>query len=107
MNKPDHQVKIIGTRHGEKLYESLLSCEEMACAVDMGNYFRIPPDGRDLNYGKFIDQGDSKLTRTSQGDDYNSNNTAQLDTVQMQDLLLKLDGMKRIASGKTSFVEEC
>jgi len=107
LGKPEHPVNIIGTRHGEKLYEVLLSREEMACAEDMGQYFRIPPDGRDLNYEKFIDQGDAKLTRTSHTDDYNSNNTFQLDVVQMTQLLLRLEAMKRIACGQIASVEEC
>ena len=55
MGKPDHPVQVIGTRHGEKLYEALLSREEMACAEDMGDYFRVPADSRDLNYGKYVD----------------------------------------------------
>lgn len=64
LNKPDHPINVIGTRHGEKLYEALLSREEMACAEDMGDYFRVPPDLRDLNYSKFVEQGEEKsLTR--------------------------------------------
>jgi UDP-glucose 4-epimerase len=107
MGKPDHPVNIIGTRHGEKLYEALLSREEMACAEDMGDYFRIPPDGRDLNYGKFIDQGEARLTQTTHSDDYNSNNTPRLNVEQMKQLLLKLEGMQRIANGEMTTVEEC
>lgn len=72
MNKPEHPVHVMGTRHGEKLYEALLSTEEMACAEDMGDYFRVPPDGRDLNYAKFVEQGDQKLTKAEHGEDYNS-----------------------------------
>jgi UDP-glucose 4-epimerase len=107
MGKPEHPVNIIGTRHGEKLYETLLSREEMACAEDMGDYFRVPPDGRDLNYGKFVDQGETKLTLTSHGEDYNSHNTERLDVQGMKQLLLKLEGIKRIARGETATVEEC
>ena len=75
LNKPDHAINIIGTRHGEKLYEALLSREEMACAEDMGDYFRVPPDLRDLNYSKFVEQGEEKISHT---EDYNSHNTQRL-----------------------------
>jgi UDP-N-acetylglucosamine 4,6-dehydratase len=102
MGKPNHAINIIGTRHGEKLYEALLGREEMACAEDMGDYFRVPPDGRDLNYGKFVEQGDQKLTQTTHGDDYNSHNTTRLDVEGMKKLLLKLEGMQRIARGETT-----
>lgn len=107
MGKPEHPVNIIGTRHGEKLYEALLSREEIACAEDMGDYFRVPPDGRDLNYGKFVDQGESKLTMSARGEDYNSHNTMRLDVKGMTQLLLKLESMKRIACGEAATVEEC
>ena len=107
MGKPEHPVHIIGTRHGEKLYEALLSREEMACAEDMGDYFRVPPDGRDLNYGKFVDEGDQKLTQAEHGEDYNSHNTTRLDVDGMKRLLLKLEGMQRIARGEWDLVEEC
>jgi UDP-N-acetylglucosamine 4,6-dehydratase len=107
MGRPDHPVNIIGTRHGEKLYEVLLSREEMACAEDMGDYFRIPPDGRDLNYGKFIDQGEKKLTQAIHADDYNSHNTHRFNVEQMKQLLFKLEGMQRIARGDMVTVEEC
>ena len=107
MGKPAHAVNIIGTRHGEKLYEALLSREERACAEDMGDYFRVPADGRDLNYGKFVDQGEARLTQTTHGEDYNSHNTTRLDVDGMTQLLLKLEGMQRIARGETTTVEEC
>jgi UDP-N-acetylglucosamine 4,6-dehydratase/5-epimerase len=94
MGKPDHPVHVIGTRHGEKLYEALLSREEMACADDLGSYFRVPADGRDLNYAKFVEQGDQSLTRTSHGEDYNSHNTTRLDVEGMKQLLLKLEFMR-------------
>lgn len=106
LGKPDHPVHVIGTRHGEKLYEVLLGREEMACAEDVGNYFRIPPDGRDLNYGKFFDQGDKRLTQTSHGEDYNSHNTTRLDVEGMKALLLKLDFMRRIILGEDAVVQE-
>lgn len=97
MNQPDHQVCVIGTRHGEKLYEVLLSREERACAEDLGNYFRVPPDGRDLNYAKFVEQGEERITH---GEEYSSHNTQRLDVVAMRDLLLKLDFIQRIARGE-------
>lgn len=100
MNKPNHPVNIIGTRHGEKLYEALMGREELACAEDMGDYFRIPPDGRDLNYSKFVDQGEARLTETTHGEDYNSHNTTRLDVAGMKQLLLKLEFMRRVASGE-------
>ena len=106
MNKPDHPVHVMGTRHGEKLYEALLSREEMATAQDMGDYFRVPADGRDLNYAKFIDQGEQKLTQTAHGEDYNSHNTQRLDVEGMKRLLLKLDFMQKIARGEYAVAEE-
>jgi UDP-glucose 4-epimerase len=78
----------------------------MACAEDMGDYFRVPPDGRDLNYAKFFDQGDAHLTETTHGEDYNSHNTARLDLEGMTRMLLKLEGMQRIARGEVATVEE-
>lgn len=106
MGKQDHRVNIIGTRHGEKLYEALMGREEMACAEDMGDYFRVPPDGRDLNYSKFIDEGEAKLTETTHGEDYNSHNTTRLNVEGMKALLLKLDFMRRIAAGERVVAEE-
>lgn len=102
MQKPDHKVDVIGTRHGEKLYETLLSREEMAAAEDRGGYFRIPPDLRDLNYGKFVEEGEEKI---STYDDYNSHNTERLDTAGMKQLLMKLDFVQAIARGESP-VEE-
>jgi UDP-N-acetylglucosamine 4,6-dehydratase len=106
MGKPEHEVRCIGTRHGEKLCEALLGREEMACAVDMDDYFRIPPDGRDLNYAKFVEQGEQRLTQSSHGEDYNSHNTTQLDVAGMKALLLKLDFMQRIARGEHATAED-
>src|SRR3546814_18318673 len=83
----DLEVRSIGTRHGEKLFESLLSREERAVADDIGDYFRVPPDGRDLNYDKFFDQGEERLNH---GEEYNSHNTHRLDVEEMKTLLLKL-----------------
>lgn len=103
MGKPDHSINIIGTRHGEKLYEALLSREEMACAQDMGDYYRIPPDLRDLNYGKYVEYGEERISRS---EDYNSHNTDRLDTVGMEKLLLKLDFMRAIQRGEAAQPEE-
>jgi len=83
----DTAVKVIGTRHGEKLYETLVTREEMAKAIDMGDYYRIPCDTRDLNYNKFFDEGDEALSKI---EDYHSHNTARLDVEGMKQLLLKL-----------------
>lgn len=82
------EVKIIGTRHGEKLYETLVTREEMLRSEDMGNYFRIPCDSRDLNYDKFFTEGDDKISRM---EDYHSYNTRRLDVEGMKELLLKLN----------------
>jgi UDP-glucose 4-epimerase len=96
MGLPEHPVRTIGTRHGEKLFEVLLSREEMAAAEDLGEYFRIPPDLRDLNYGKFIEQGEIRI---SEATDYNSHNTTRLDVGGMQALLRKLRFMKAVQQG--------
>lgn len=103
VGKPEHPINIIGTRHGEKLYEALLSREEMACAEDRGEYFRIPPDLRDLNYGKYVEQGEEKISRT---EDYNSHNTERLDVSGMQQLLMKLTFMPAIQRGENIAAEE-
>lgn len=106
MKRPEHPVHVMGTRHGEKLYEALLSREEMACAQDMGDYYRVPPDGRDLNYAKFVEHGEQRLTQTAHGEDYNSHNTQRLDVAGMKQLLLKLDFMQRITRGEYAMTEE-
>lgn len=85
---PACELRLIGTRHGEKLYESLISREEMAHAQDMGDYYRIPADNRDLNYAKYFSEGEEKI---SQFDDYTSHNTHRLNIEQVKSLLLKLD----------------
>lgn len=87
----DATVRVIGTRHGEKLYESLLSREEMARATDMGRYFCVPADDRDLNYNKYFVEGETQI---STFDDYTSHNTARLDVGQVRNLLMKLDFIK-------------
>ena len=84
----DNPVKIIGTRHGEKLYESLVSREEMAKAEDMGRYYRIPADNRDLNYKKYFVEGEQRINEL---DDYTSHNTSRLNVAGIKELLLKLD----------------
>jgi len=86
--KSESPIRIIGTRHGEKLYESLLSREEMARSENMGRYYRVPADGRDLNYNKYFVEGE---TRVSMLEDYTSHNTERLDVDQLQQLLLKLE----------------
>jgi UDP-N-acetylglucosamine 4,6-dehydratase/5-epimerase len=116
---PNHPINIIGTRHGEKQFEALLSREERVHAVEMGDlgsvvnttavssrvvdagtgYFRVPPDLRDLNYGKFVELGERQLTEAV---DYNSHNTAQLDVGGMKALLLKLEPIRRIQQGVQS-----
>lgn len=103
VGKPDHPIQVIGTRHGEKLYEALLSREEMACAEDMGDYFRVPPDLRDLNYTKYVEQGETRISRS---EDYNSHNTERLDVAGMQRLLLKLEFMQAIQRGEQATPEE-
>ena len=81
-------INIIGTRHGEKLFESLISREEMAKAEDMGNYFRVPADNRDLNYAQYFTEGEEKIASF---DDYTSHNTVRLNIAQIKELLLQLD----------------
>jgi UDP-N-acetylglucosamine 4,6-dehydratase len=84
----DNPLQVIGTRHGEKLYESLVSREEMARAEDLGGYFRIPADSRDLNYDKYFVDGETQI---SQIDDYTSHNTRRLDVDQVKQVLMQLD----------------
>ena len=85
---PDSGIKIIGTRHGEKLYETLVSREEMARAEDLGNYFRVPADTRDLNYDKYFFEGEKRIAATL---DYTSHNTRQMDVRELKDVLAGLD----------------
>lgn len=87
LNVPEHPVDIIGTRHGEKLFEALLSREEMAAAEDLGGYYKVPLDSRELNYGKFVEQGEVEI---SMAEDYNSHNTDRLNAEGMKTLLRKL-----------------
>ncbi len=96
LGKPDHQIRVIGTRHGEKLFETLLSREEMASAEDLGPYFRVAPDNRDMNYTKFVDSGETNI---SSSEDYNSHNTTRLDLEGTKALLMKLRSGRSILSG--------
>ena len=96
LGQKDHCIKVIGTRHGEKKYEALLSREEMAIAEDLESYYRIPPDLRDLNYSKFVDSGEPKI---SAAEDYNSDNTSQLNIQDMKKLLMKLRCMEKAIDG--------
>jgi UDP-N-acetylglucosamine 4,6-dehydratase len=105
MGQLNHPVQVIGARHGEKLYESLLSREERACAQDLGAYFRVPPDGRDLNYAKYVEEGEERITQALHGEEYNSHNTKQLSVKEMKDLLLKLEFMQRITRGESANAE--
>ena len=86
--KADNEIKVIGTRHGEKMHETLITKEEMAKAEDLGDYYRIPADNRDLNYNKYFDQGDENI---EQYEPYTSANTRRLSLDELKELLLKLD----------------
>jgi UDP-glucose 4-epimerase len=97
LGKPDHPIQIIGTRHGEKKHEALMSREEMSHAQDLPGYFRVPPDLRDLNYGKFVEQGEKRI---SEAQDYTSANTERLDVDGMKALLLKLDFIRDLVAGR-------
>ncbi|PKH88204.1 polysaccharide biosynthesis protein [Colwellia sp. Bg11-28] len=102
ISKPEHQVNVIGTRHGEKLFEALCSREEMFVAQDQGDYYRIPADNRDLNYSKYFEEGEQDLSAV---EDYNSHNTERLDVEGMKTLLRKLNFMREIESGNVSVPE--
>ena len=97
IGKPEHKVNVIGTRHGEKLFEALCSREEMFVAQDQGDYYRVPADNRDLNYAQYTDEGDNDLSIV---EDYNSHNTERLNVEGMKQLLRKLDFMRDIETGK-------
>lgn len=103
MKVEDYPEEIIGTRHGEKLYEVLMSREEMAFCQEMDNFFRLPPDLRDLNYEKFIEVGEVKISTSS---DFNSMNTKQLDVEEMQKMLLSLPFMQAAIKGNVIEPEE-
>jgi len=99
MLKKDTPVKVIGTRHGEKLYETLVTREEMARAEDMGNYYRIPCDTRDLNYDKYFMEGQEKVSVI---EDYHSHNTRRLNVEEMKSLLLQLSEIRERVNGQNS-----
>lgn len=101
-NRKNHPVNIIGTRHGEKVYETLCSREEMFVAEDQGGYYKIPSDNRDLNYSKYHDKGEINIVDV---DDYNSHNTERLDVNEMSNLLRKLAFIKDIESGSQEVPE--
>ncbi len=103
LKAPNHPINVIGTRHGEKLFEVLLSREEMVAADDLGDYFRVPPDLRDLNYGKYTDQGEIRI---SESGEYNSHNTTRLDFIGMKNLLMKLRFIQTIERGEHADPEE-
>lgn len=103
LDRPNHPIEIIGTRHGEKAHETLLSREERAAAQDLGDYFRVLPDLRDLNYGKFVDQGEKKITVS---EDYNSFNTNRLDVEGMKALLMKLDFIRDLIAGRPAVPQD-
>ena len=97
LDAPGHPINIIGTRHGEKLFEALLSREEMVAAQDLGDHYRIPPDLRDLNYGKYFEQGEISI---SEATEYTSQNTTRLDVEGMKALLMKLRFMQSAVRGE-------
>lgn len=100
---PDHRIDVIGTRHGEKLFESLLSREEMVAIEDLGDYYRIRPDLRDLNYGMYFEKGDVAI---SEATEYTSHNTTRLDVEGMRALLMKLQFMQALVRGEYVEPEE-
>lgn len=94
--RPDHPIQEIGTRHGEKIYEVLLSREEFSIADDLGGYYRIPADGRDLNYSIFVEEGEARL---NQLEEYNSQNTTRLNEADLSELLLKVSYVRNALNG--------
>ena len=97
----NYEIKVIGTRHGEKLYESLMTREEMAHAEDLGGYYRIPADNRDLNYNKYFVEGEQNV---AQFEDYHSHNTERLNVEQIKEKLLTLDYVRRELEGQATEV---
>lgn len=102
LSAPDTPVHMIGTRHGEKLYEALLSREEMASAEDLDRYYRVPPDFRNLNYATYVEEGDPDITTA---DEYHSHNTRRLDVKGMEELLLKLPFIRAVMAGETAVLD--
>ncbi|MDG6427653.1 nucleoside-diphosphate sugar epimerase/dehydratase [Glaesserella parasuis] len=103
LSVPNHPIDIIGTRHGEKAFEALLSREEMLHAIDQGYYFRVPADQRDLNYGKYVETGNLRISEVTS---YNSHNTERLDVEGMKKLLLKLEFIRSMIKGEYISPEE-
>ncbi|MFW9270787.1 polysaccharide biosynthesis protein [Glaesserella parasuis] len=103
LSVPNHPIDIIGTRHGEKAFEALLGREEMLHAIDQGYYFRVPADQRDLNYGKYVETGNLRISEVT---DYNSHNTERLDVEGMKKLLLKLEFIRSMIKGEYISPEE-
>jgi len=99
MGVPDHPIRVIGTRHGEKRFETLLSREEMAVAQDCGDYYRVVPDNRDLNYDAYFSDGEERVSRAV---DFNSHNTRQLDLAEMADLLRSLPYVRAVLAGQVA-----
>jgi UDP-glucose 4-epimerase len=95
--KADNEIRIIGTRHGEKLYETLVNREEMVKAVDMGDYYRIPADTRDLNYDRYFSEGEPDMTKI---EEYHSHNTTRLDVEGTKKLLMKLPLIRKDVLGE-------
>jgi UDP-N-acetylglucosamine 4,6-dehydratase len=103
LGAPDHPIKVIGTRHGEKLYETLLTREEMSSSDDLDRYYRIPPDLRDLNYEKYFVEGEESI---SEAVDYNSHNTTRLDLEGTKQLLVELPFMRAAMRGEAAMPED-
>lgn len=102
MSRPDIPLKTIGTRHGEKLFEALLSREEMVAAEDLGEYYRVPPDLRELNYAAYFEKGDVEIT---QAVEYHSHNTVRLNVQGMEQLLMKLPTVRALVAGEAEVME--
>jgi len=102
MGREDHPVERIGIRHGEKLYEALLGREERARASDLGEYFQVPSDARDLNYAQFVERGEESMAH---GEEYNSDNTTRLDVEGTKALLMKLSFMRQVVAGEPATLE--
>jgi UDP-glucose 4-epimerase len=100
---PYHPINVIGTRHGEKLFEVLLSREEMVAAHDLGEYYQVPPDLRDLNYGKFVEEGELKISEAAE---YNSHTTTRLDVSKMKETLMKLRYVQATLRGEQVVPDE-
>ena len=98
-NAKNHPIRIMGTRHGEKLFEALLSREEMAVADDLGRYYRVKPDNRDLNYEQFYNAGEQKVSRA---EDFNSHNTQRLNVLEMANILRELTFVKNYLENKAT-----